>query len=145
MLLSGGFALVTSFVFFLLPLYSYSGFRFSWAFKRNVWHVNINFKHKIHFRSKQWWIIWAVLIAIVVLAGIIFATVGPKNSIYKDGTFLYLTVLGNTDGTTNGIFEAIQKALGSNWTVSSANTSSYLSAISGADNTGQGVTISLNY
>lgn len=141
MLLSASFSLATSLVFFLLPLYSYSGFKFSWHFKRNIWHINTNFKHKIHFSSKKWWIVWGVLIFLVVLMGIMFGTVGPTNSVYKNGSFVYITILGNTNSSvlnTDALVKSIQNALGSNWALTYQNTSDYLSAVSGSNLAAQG-------
>ncbi|RXY96862.1 hypothetical protein D8X55_02385 [Malacoplasma penetrans] len=141
MLLSSVFSLVVSFIFFLLPLYTYSGFKFSWSFKRNIWHINTNFKHKIHFSSKGWWIVWGVLIGVVVLSGIIFAVVGPNNSVYKNGSFVSMTVLGHTNSSvvdTNALFNAIKNALGSSWNLTFKNTSDYLSAVTGSNLQAQG-------
>ncbi len=130
LLLSGLLSLGTTFVFFIFPLYSYSTFKFSWNARINLLHLS-KIRNKMSFNSKKWWIIWGVLIGIILIAGIVFGTAGLTNSIYKEGTFVTITLLGNTDSKvvdSQKVIDSIQNILNSNWSLTVKNVSEYQSA-----------------
>ncbi|MCF0217512.1 MAG: hypothetical protein HUJ42_00500 [Malacoplasma sp.] len=134
LLLSGLLSLGTSFIYFLLPLYAYSGFQFSWNLRANFWSVSDKLKkHKynLHFKPKLWSIIWVVVIVLVIIAAIVYGTVGLNHTLYKNGTFMYITLLANNDAqnsvitNSNGLIDAIKTALGNGWDLSFKNVSEY--------------------
>lgn len=134
LLLSSLLSIGSLFAFFLIPLFAYSSFRFSWNIKMNMLHFvkQTNSKVRLRFSPKKWWIIWGVLIFVALFGLILFFILGLKNSIYNGGTFLYITALGNTDTSkinVNDFFTAVKSALGGSWTLSIRNVSDYPSAV----------------
>ncbi|MDE5545158.1 MAG: hypothetical protein K2I76_00950 [Malacoplasma sp.] len=130
LLLSGLLSLGSTFVFFIFPLYSYSTFKFSWNARINLLHLS-KLRNKISFNSNKWWIIWGVLIGIILIAGIVFGTAGLTNSVYKDGTFTTITILGNTNSSvvdSQKVINSIQNTLGNDWSLTFKNISEYQSA-----------------
>ena len=134
LLLSSLLSVGSLFVFFLIPMFAYSSFRFSWNVKVNMFYFlnKKDKKIKLRFSPKKWWIIWAIVLFIIILGAILLSILGLNNSIYNGGSFFYITVLGNTDSLKvdiNQVFNSIKNAIGNDWTLSMRNISEYPSAV----------------